>query len=171
MRFIRFTGSRHAGRAPGSVVCSQEDPRINCGILVANLGGFPEVSRIDAFASHSSGNSALHRQRGGDAQRSTPSLHHSGAGCFWALGWSCHTETSFDIWFTEFLQGCGLNDRFLVMECPGTFAGREPHPESQTDCHIHRYCENGDLNAYLVQQRQLAWPLMVKILAQAPWFC
>ena len=48
-----------------------------------------------------SGNSALHRQRGGDAQRSTPSLHHSGAGCFWTLGWSCHTETSFDIWFTE----------------------------------------------------------------------
>jgi hypothetical protein len=70
----------------------------------------------------------------------------------------------------QFLQGCGLNDRFLVMECPGTFAGREPHPESQTDCHIHRYCENGDINAYLVQQGQLAWPLMVKILAQEPWF-
>lgn len=49
MRFIRFTGSRHAGRTPGSVVRSQEDPRINCGILVANLGGspkYPEVTRL-----------------------------------------------------------------------------------------------------------------------------
>ena len=34
-------------------MCSQEDPRIDCGILVANLGGSPEVSRSDALASHS----------------------------------------------------------------------------------------------------------------------